>query len=277
MTLEEKIVLIIIILAAIPVLFIIIRKFSVLSVLSIDSIPGEKEASFKKELIKKKVDRDLFKIVNVFISLGNSIKRKGKSSLSIFEGNLRKLKSFYLKKKVFSLEKKGQIIKDLFKEVGSAEKEDDDALTEAKLLEIINLDEKNAEAFFALGHFYFEADKFNEAIQTFSHVLKLLIREKKESGRTGDISISEVYFSLAEVAKEMERTDNALEYIAEALDLEPNNPRFLDLALNLSVIKKDKKLAENYYYKMSEINPENKKLITWENEIEALGDNNEIQ
>ncbi len=278
MNIKEKIALTVAILSAIPVLIIIIRKFSVLSVLSTDNIPGEKEASFKKELIKKRVDRDLSKISNFFISLGNSSRRKGKSYLSLLENNLKRVKSFYLKNKAFSLEKKEQIIKNLFKDVELAEKEEDAPQTEAKLLEIINLDEKNSEAFYALGHFYFESDKLNEAIQTFSHVLKLLIREKKEGNRGSSISISELYFSLAEVAEKMERIDNALEYIAEALDLEPNNPRFLDLALDLSIAKGDKKLASNYYSKMTIINPENTKLASWEGEIELLGDdNNEIQ
>ncbi len=270
MTTEEKVVLALVLISAIPVLVIIFRKFSVLSVLNTDNIPGEKEASFKKELIRKKVDRDLSKIVNFFINLGLFFKRNTKNYLSLFENNLKKLKGFYLKKKDFSLEEKNQIIKELFKEVELAKKEDDESLVESKLLEIINLDEKNSEAFFALGHFYFQSDKLNEAIQTLSHVLKLLIREKQETTRAGSISVAEVYFSLAEVAQKMERLDNALEYVIEALDLEPNNPRFLDLILDLSIMRKDKKMAEIYYQKMLTINPENNNLLAWKEEIDSL-------
>lgn len=269
MNLKEKIFLLTAIISAFPVFIIIVRKFSVLSVLNTDNIPGEKEANFKKEIIKKRVDRDLLRFISFFTKTGDWIKKSGAGYLSFFENNLKSLKSFYLKNKILSAQEKKQKIKELFKEIELVEK-DDESLVESKLLEIINLDEKNSEAFFALGHLYFDLDKLNESIQTFSHALKLLIKEKKEGIRSSNISVSEVYFSLAEVAQKMERLDNALDYIKEALDLEPNNPRFLDLILDLSIIKKDKELARIYYDKMSLINPENKKLLDWEKDINDL-------
>jgi tetratricopeptide (TPR) repeat protein len=89
----------------------------------------------------------------------------------------------------------------------------------------------------------------------------------------GELTLSEIYFSLSRVEKEGDNLDAALENIREALDLEPNNPRFLDLILDLSIIKKDKELATESWEKLTAVNPENNKLGEWREKIAALEDN----
>ena len=274
MLLSEKIALFLALVSMLAVFIIIIRKFSVLSILNTDNIPGEKEASFKKEIIKKRVDRDLMRFGRIFLSNTNRLKNKTKKVLTFVEKNLWTLKSNYLKNRPLSLEKKSELIKDLFKEAEIAEKQEDEILAEAKYLDIINLDQKNLRAFFFLGEFYYGSAKLTEAIQTLSFALKLAIKERREGSLAEDLSVAEIYFSLAKAGRDLERFDYALESIREALDLEPNNPRYLDLILDLSIMKRDKGLAWTYFNKMSAINPENNKLQTWREEIIALGEEN---
>ena len=273
MLISEKIFLVLAALSMIAIFAVIVRKFSVLSILNTENIPGEKEASFKKEIIKNRVNRDLSRVFKFLPLFATSVKKRVKSSLLYLENSLNKVKLSYLKKKFVSVGEKNQMIKDLFREADVLEKREEFALAENKFLEIINLDQNNLKAFFYLGKVYYDLNKLTESIQTLGYALKLAIKEKKELGELeGDISIAEIYFSLAEVAKDMERYDYALEAISDALDLEANNPRYLDLVIDLSIIKKDKNLASSYIARMSEINPDNNNLKSWREEIMSLPD-----
>lgn len=272
MSLLEKIALALSLLSMLAIITIIVRKFSVLSILNTDNIPGEKEAKFKKFLIKKRVDRDLNKLTKVFIIVYNKIKKIFVNSLGFLEKNLHKFKAVYNKKRNLSKEDKSKLIKDLFRDFETSEKKEDFETAEAKLLEVINIDQNNLRAFFFLGRLYQEMSKFTESVQTLNYALKLAIKQKRDGDLEEGLSLAEIYFSLAEAGRDLERLDYALECISEALDLEANNPRYLDLILDLSIMKKDKGLAWNYFNRMSAINPENNKLLAWKEEIEELED-----
>ena len=77
---------------------------------------------------------------------------------------------------------------------------------------------------------------------------------------------------LAWVCYQLGLLDESLEYTRQALDAEPNNPRYLDLILDLSIMRKDKNLARISWEKLSAANPDNKKLPEWLAKIEALED-----
>ena len=81
---------------------------------------------------------------------------------------------------------------------------------------------------------------------------------------------AEIYFNLALVHKEADQLSEAREKLSEALKISPNNPRYLDTMLEISIMKKDKILAQSTYDKLAEVNPENKKLKEWERKIEEM-------
>ena len=85
-----------------------------------------------------------------------------------------------------------------------------------------------------------------------------------------ELTLQEIYFSLAWVEREVGDLDAALENIREALDLEPNSPRYLDLILDLSIMKKDKDLALASLEKLTSVNPENNKLSDWKDKVDSL-------
>ena len=195
MLLTEKISIFLAIFSMLALFVIIVRKFSVLSILNTDNIPGEKEASFKKEIIKKRVNRDLSKIFNFIPFIERHVKKNSKNALAYLEKSLNKLKEKYLKKRFISAEEKLKAIKDLFQEAESLEKKESYDLAEQKLLEVINLEQNNLKAFFYLGKIYFELNKFTEAIQTLKHSLKLATKEKYISAIETSISKTPSFFS----------------------------------------------------------------------------------
>ena len=140
-----------------------------------------------------------------------------------------------------------QKINNLFDEVDNLVKDKDFGQAEKKLIEIIKLDHKNIDAFRALGEIYFEQNKYDEAVQTMEHVIKL-------GGDADD------YFNLALFCKEINDFEKAISNIKKAIDMSPKNTSFLDLLFELSVSAKNKKSAFEAYYKLKKINPSNSKL-----------------
>lgn len=257
-------------LAVVVISIVIIKKFPALAILDAANIPGEKEAKFKKQIIKARVERDLTRVSGLLGRVWLFLSRNLLASLKAQQANLKKIKMGYrLSIKMPKLEKQKKI-----KELSSAAteflKKEDEAGAEEKLLEIVGLDQKNLGAFFQLGELYVSQKKWSEASQTFSYALRLAHQPRGVKSESGEITPQRIYFAQAEVEKEAGYLDAALENIREALELEPNNPRYLDLILYLSIMRKDKDLAQESWLRLTEVNPENKKLEEWKEKISKL-------
>ncbi len=242
---------------------IILRKFPDLASLDVENIPAEKEARFKEQIISSRFKRNLNRFgVKTFKYVKIGGKAVGKTSKLVYE-HLLSMKNTYDKEKESKVETNlgmdGMWIKfDEAKETGDTDEQ------ERILIEIIGGDSKNLEAFKKLGELYFDVKKYNEANETFKHALKLLENGENEEG------ISEIYFNLALIEKEKEDLDSALKNIKKALKLEPNNPRYLDTSLEISIIKKDKISALDAYERLAKVNPENGKLEDFKDRIDSL-------
>ncbi|MEI6529179.1 MAG: tetratricopeptide repeat protein [Candidatus Falkowbacteria bacterium] len=262
--------LILIGLCLIIILAIILKKFPALAILDINNMPGEKEAKFKDQIIKQKVERDLALVSGRVARVWLFLSRKVSDFLQSSQTQLKKIKLGYKTAAKIPHVEKQKIIKDLFVAYADLLKKEDYNEAEEKLVEIVSLDQKNIGAFFKLGALYDEQKKWSEARQTYQYALKLARQYQDDETIMAELTIQEIYFSLAWVERESDDLDAALENIREALELEPNSPRFLDLILDLSIIKKDKDLAIEYLEKLATVNPENNKLSDWKEKIENL-------
>lgn len=257
-------------LSLLVIVVIILKKFPALAILDINNMPGEKEAKFKDQIIRQKVERDVARVsglvARVWLFLGRHVFNFLKSS----QDRLEKVKLNYKSSAKIPYSEKKKMIKELFVAYADLLKEEKYNEAEEKLVNIISLDQKNLPAFFKLGNFYSEQKKWSEARETYNYALKLAKQYEHDDEFMTEITAQEIYFSLAWVEKEAGNFEVALENIREALELEPNNPRYLDLILDLSIIKKDKDLAVIFLEKLAVVNPENQKLGEWENLIERL-------
>lgn len=262
--------LILIGLCLIVILAIILKKFPALAILDINNMPGEKEAKFKDQIIKQKVERDLARVGGRVARVWLFISRKVSDFLQSSQAQLKKVKLSYKTAAKIPHVEKQKIIKDLFVAYADLLKKENYNEAEEKLVEIVSLDQKNISAFFKLGALYDEQKKWSEARQTYQYALKLARQYEDDEAIMEELTIQEIYFSLAWVERESDDLDAALENIREALEIEPNSPRFLDLILDLSIIKKDKDLAIESLEKLATVNPENNKLSDWKEKIESL-------
>ncbi len=264
--------LILIGLCLIIILAIILKKFPALAILDINNMPGEKEAKFKDQIIKQKVERDLARLSGKAGRVWLFISRRISEFLKSSQEELKKIKLNYKSTAKISFVEKQKMIKDLFLAYADLLKKEKLNEAEEKLVEIISLDQKNLNAFFKLGALYDEQKKWSEARQTYEYALKLARQFKDDEMIMEDLTLQEIYFSLSWVEREAGDLEAALENIREALELEANSPRYLDLILDLSIIKKDKELALTSLEKLAAVNPGNQKLGEWKDKIDSLID-----
>ncbi len=286
------------------IIAIIVRKFSALASLDVENIPAEKEAKFKERIISSRLKKN---IIKWSAKLSRLIKPIGYLISKFFKwlyNKLDELKEDYKNEKVLSDSDAKQKIEKLFGEAEELKKTGDLTGAEKAFIEIIGLDSKNMKAFKALGQFYFERKDFEEAKQTFEHILKVeedneeaydglaqtggekgglkqspLDTKSYPTGQAGDDHLkaldinrqrSQTYFDLAMVYQAMNNADKSIANIKQALRIEPNNPRYLDTMLEISIINKDKALALDAYKKLTEVNPDNQKLAEFKRQIDEL-------
>ncbi|MFH1745395.1 MAG: hypothetical protein ABH881_04510 [bacterium] len=260
------------------VIVIVVRKFSLLASLNIESIQAEREAKFKERIISNKIKRNLLKYFSKF----SRVVKPVAGIFFLFLKNLYgKLVNFHNEGKGMSVEGGNQSVDELFAAAEDFVKKEDFKNAEESYIKIIEKDSRCVEAFLGLGKLYFESKSYNEAKQTVEHTLKLIENEyggdgnilKNDRNQEEDacaINISEIYFDLALINKAQEDYENFCKNINKALKIEPNNPRYLDIKLEMSIIKKDKYLAQETYEKFQKANPDNQKLAEIKKEIDEL-------
>jgi tetratricopeptide (TPR) repeat protein len=251
------IVLILISLSAMIV--IAVRKFPVLSALDVESMPQEKEAKFKEKIISNRLKRNIIRYSSRIMRV---LKPAGQGLVNFFKwayNRLHEAKENYRVEPSLSTAKTEESIEGMINEAGEFVKKEDFEAAEKNLIEAINIDAKNVPAFKALGDLYFKKKSYAEAKQTFEHVLKLISEED-----------AEIYFNLSLIGKGSGDMESAVDNIEKAITIEPNNPRYIDTMLEISIINKDKERALKAYEKMKQANPENQKLGDIKKEIDGL-------
>ncbi|MCX6745108.1 MAG: tetratricopeptide repeat protein [Candidatus Parcubacteria bacterium] len=257
--------LIIILICLAVILAIIFKKLPLLAVFDVNAIPEEKEAETKNKIMEQRLDRRLKLIIEkikpFWQLLANFFQRKIKAS----KERIAKLEEKYQAKTKQEplttkeeFETKEKKIAKLLQEGENLAKSEDYNSAENKYIEILNLEAKNIEAYRGLGDLYILQKQFQEAIQTFKHIIKL--------NKTDSLA----HFELAEVFVRLEDYDNALNNLNKALEIEPVSPKYLDLLLTISIIIKNKEMAKEGLTRLKAVNPENAKIEEFEQKIREL-------
>ncbi|OGF26365.1 hypothetical protein A2303_06055 [Candidatus Falkowbacteria bacterium RIFOXYB2_FULL_47_14] len=263
--------LILILLGLAAIIVIVVRKFSILANLDIDNIPAEREAKFKEQIIGKRMKRNFLKY---YSRLARIIGPLGEAIGNLFKWlheRLLEFKENYNREKAAPVDTEAGIDR-LFLEIEEAVKKSDWEGAEKRYIEIIAIDSQNVKAFRGLGLLYYNQKNYGEASQTLEHALKLLEKKYEAEGNNDDTNtqLAAIYFDLGEVDRITENYANAAANLDKALAIEPNNPRFLDGKLEISIAGKDKIGALEAYERMAAVNPENQKLAIFKEEIDKL-------
>jgi len=258
--------LLIILICLIVIISIVIRHLPQLAVLDVENMPVEKENKVKDEIVQKRLERDFNNFWRRFSGLANFFKVKLDFTLT-WLNKLRQIKANHAARKMEANISRDEKIKMLMSQAEMLIKQEDDEdlkQAESKLIEVVSLDKKNFTAFMDLGDIYWRLKKNFEAKQTYQYCLRLL-DFKNDKAKEAKIN-----YSLALINREIGNLDEARNNIIESLKIEPNNPRFLDMMLELCVDLKDKAMATDFLHRLEEANPENQSLADWQEKINSL-------
>lgn len=294
----------IIILASLAVvLFIVARKFPQVANLDVNNLPEEKVSQKKKELLGKRFAAKGQKAKTLWLKRLEPLKKLwGQFQLKfrIYVGKVERLWHHEQvlknkeKEKVTPVteeatEAKEQKVSKLIQEaednlkIGSLDKAED------LFIAAIKLDDKSAPAYRGLGDAYLAKNALEEARETYRFLLQLepdddntLVKLAEIAESQGDLeeaiqylqqavavinSLSPRFYHLAELLLKVGQGSTAKEAILEALELEPKNPKYLDLLIETAIICGDKDLAMEGYNNLRLVNAENQKLEDFKDRI----------
>lgn len=281
--------------------FIVFKKFPQVSNLDVENLPQEIEAKKKKEIIDRRLEGQSRRFrENVINKLGPLIKISKQIQLKfrIYVGKVERLWHHEQNKKQqkevieMPVEQKEERKEDL---ISSAEQElkiENYQKAEDLFISAIKLDPKSASAYRGLADTYLAQGEVDEARQTYRFVLQIesdddsiMVKLAEIAESQGDIeeaiefyqkavlvnsSLSSRFFHIAELLLKIKELEPAKEALIQSVELEPKNPRYLDLLLETAIIVRDKNLAFKTFDELRAVNPENHKLGELKDQVYRL-------
>ena len=204
-------------------------------------------------------------------NIGPALSSTGRGLTWAYE-KLNEIKDKHKPEKSLSEDDFDKRISNLYSSVEDSLKEYNLLEAEKILIEIIGMSSKDKKAFKMLANLYFEKKSFEESCQTYEHVLKIINDTAGDENLATEILAEKarLYFDISLVCKEQENFSKAKKNIKLALEIESNNPRFLDTLVEISIINKDKDGAQRALERLRKANPENQKLTEIEEKTNIL-------
>jgi len=284
------------------VLFVVIHKFPQLANLDIKNLQEEKIFQKKKEIINKRIEENsnLLKkrIVGALTPL-RKIWGKLQLQFRIYVGKIERLLHH---EQVLKIKQKNEVVsrEDVEEKLTQLISDGEQALksgnfdqAEERFITAIKNDSKSTSAYRGLGDTYLAKNSIEEARQTYQFLIKMepdddsvLVKLAEIAESQGDLeeaiqyyqqavlvndSFSPRFYHLAELLLKVAQPQVAKEAILQAVELEPQNPKYLDFLIEIAIICGDKTLAIKAYGDLRLVNPENQKLHSLKDRIYKIG------
>lgn len=262
----------IIVLAALVIIFLVIKHLSDLAALNVDSIPEEKISKVKNRIMLQRLISNWSKIKKTSQSVIKPIKEKTKQSLANLSAKVAELekKSQEHSRPLNRLDAKQQVDQ-LLQKVGDLMTDENLEEAEKTYIAIIELDANNLDAFEGLVQIYRQNKDYKKAREACRFYLKLLSKKSGNLAAGGSKHrLAGCYADLGEIYQSEGKNELSLKNYQKALEIEPNNPRFLDLLLKISILLRNKDLAWQALNRLKEADPENQKLSELRAQVEGI-------
>ncbi len=296
--------LIIIAVAFITIVVVVLRKFPILANLDLKNLAEEQESRKKKQLLSHRIMEKEKEAGESFVNKIEPLKKLWhivQSKFRLYVGKIEKLlhyeeliKNRTKEKQMTDAERTNKFNEMIFQAQNQlAEGKYESA--EEFFIAAIKLDKKSSIAYRGLGDTYMAKGVEEEAMQTYDFLAKLtpeddalLVRLSELSegrGLTNDAigyleraiavndSLSTRFFRLAELYAKNGHLDLALDAAGQAVELEPKNPKYLDLLVETAIICGNREMAEKNFNELRLVNPENNKLIELKEKIDKIPKN----
>jgi tetratricopeptide (TPR) repeat protein len=292
----DYLLIIIIIGSAGYLIYLVIRKLPQLSNINIDRVPGVRDAAVKNKILEAKLKRDILQQLTAFqkffgwqrLSL-NSLMQSWRDRLLQLEREYKRITHRDLSSEV----KKSKALEDLLNNAKTYLDQEEYGKAEEVLIDALALNDHHRETYFLLVQAYQGKRELDHAKETLEYLLRLTHHEdpkvyqglaqisaergnlkEAEEDYLQSISLDEnnyvYYLQLADIYKELDEPDKALEAAKKSLILAPNNPKILDFLVEISILLQDREQANDYLDRLLEVNPDNNKIDVLRKKIETL-------
>ncbi|MBN1585428.1 hypothetical protein JW899_03615 [Candidatus Uhrbacteria bacterium] len=263
---------------------IVLGKFPQLSLIDTESLPQEREAKRKKEIIRNRVGR----------RLGVRLAWLERKVSPVVEFSVRRFRQAH--EKVARTDRRfwgkavalihpeerrtnaGTIVVEARKmaEAGKT------AEAERKFIEAIAMDERYLDAYRGLGDLYMESRNYAQARETYEYLAKVSLRKccssrpqggppAHEASVSGQAAIAQDYLNLADACRSLGDIAGWRRALETVVEHEPSNPKHLDLLLEAHIAEGNRDRASHTLRLLEDVNPDNQKLPKLKKQVAEMG------
>ena len=146
----------------------------------------------------------------------------------------------------------------------------DYAGAEAAYIAILQEDQNTLVAYSGLSEVYLATQEYAKAAETCEFAIKLVRRKRTGSAATRKHQEASCRADLGEVYRASGKLDLAKNEFEQAVKLQPTNPRYLDLLLKISILLKNKTLAERTLRQLKKVDASNRKLDDLAAQVQSI-------
>ncbi|MBT4856854.1 tetratricopeptide repeat protein [Candidatus Uhrbacteria bacterium] len=237
------------------------RKWSQLQLLDPESLPDAQTRKLKYDILRQRVSRTSDKYVKkAHKDVVGPIGRLVQVGFRKVAGKLTAAERSYQKKKrqTGAVHVDKETIRTMLQEAKELLDKSEWDRAEKILIEIISTNPRHVEACERLGRLYFQKKEYDQALETWSYLNKLVPDDPS------------VLAALGEVEDIRGNMQESRSYFEQAVALRPSNPRYLDFYIDVLIKLEDVHDAMTTLDRLREANPENKKIEVFEKRIEEV-------
>lgn len=260
---------VVIVLSLAVLAYIVVRNFPKLKIINVESIPKEKESKVRNRIMLDRLSRKLISVKKTSQKLAAPVVEKVSTKATKFYQNMIDLEKKTLESQPLKKIDVHQKISDDLVAIEKLISEKDYDKAEEMCIDILRLDEKNLDVYEHMSEIYIAEKDYKKARETCRFLLKLLQKKDIDADKH---RLANCFSNLGWIYQLENRNNFALTNYQKAVELEPNNPRFLDLLLKISIILRNKNLAYQVFNTLKEADPDNQKLPEIKDEIDNISD-----
>lgn len=262
---------------------IIARRWHALIAIDLDNLPQERDAKTKKKILSDRLKRQFYQFKTRTVQKSGPLFSRLADTCVDFSRHIQgSIEAAVRRKELEKDEVKGvpieqstalsRLLRDAAVHLENGEYDE----AEKRYIDAVGLDSKNLEAYEGLAVIYKAQKEWagsQEVLEYLKNHLREYVNESQDdpARRSGyEMRLAESLIQLAEVYRMQERNDEACSAMDEALALQPQNPKFLDSALELYIMIGMREKARDLLKRLKEANPENQKIDDFSERVQAL-------
>lgn len=270
-------------LCVIGILYIVLKKFPMIAHIDVETIPEEKETQIKNKILAERLNRKTSQQFNAVVGLIRPVWK-------FFQGNFRSVyqRTVDMERKyrrkyrpLLSKDDLQQSIEDLLQKAQVFYDNQNYASAEKQYLEILTLDTQNYQAYKGLADIYITKKEYKQAQELLMYLVKLNLAQQKkleqgegveyeEALRIMQKDLAEVYIDSGMVYQGLGNLEASYDDFERAVEIQPNNPRYLNLLLESAINLGKKSQAIDIFNTLKKVNPDNQKLDEYGSRIKEM-------